>query len=334
MTEFSIGFDTSNYTTSCAVFDGETGENKGRLLDVPEGALGMRQSEALFSHIRRMPEIFAGLPLSDGRVIAVGASAAPRETEGSYMPCFLAGASHGAVLARGLGAPFFEFSHQQGHVAAAAWSAGRLGILDEPMLCWHLSGGTTELLFVEPAGGSVTCKILGGTSDVSAGQLIDRAGNLLCMKFPSGAELDRLASGTESGGQYAPKIDGYRFSLSGVEHKMKAMVSAGKPPGEIAYFTFWAVTSAVRAVTAAARKEYGGVPVLYTGGVASSGFMRRAVPDGLFAEPKYSADNAMGIAILAYRGLHYAKTAGQAPARAGVSIPAAPSRETGDNADG
>jgi N6-L-threonylcarbamoyladenine synthase len=171
------------------------------------------------------------------------------------------------------------------------------------MLCWHLSGGTTELLYVKPSGVSIACEILGGTTDVSAGQLIDRAGNLLGMKFPSGAELDALACAETGGNEYTPKIEGYYFSLSGAEHKMKAMVSAGSPVSEIAYFTLWAVTSAVIKITAAARKQYGDLPVLYSGGVASSKFMRRAVTDGLYAAAGYSADNAMGTAILAHRAV-------------------------------
>lgn len=300
MREYAIGFDTSNYTTSCAVFDGEMGENAGKLLEVPEGALGMRQSDALFLHVKRLPEVFSDLQF-EGKAVAVGASATPREAEGSYMPCFLAGVSHGEILAKGMGIPFYKFSHQQGHVAAAAWSAGRSDLMEAPMLCWHLSGGTTELLLVKPRGVSFLCEVIGGTSDISAGQLVDRAGNLLGLKFPSGAVLDEFAIGMESGEEYSPKVGGLKFSLSGVEHKMKAMVSAGKTTDEIAYFTLWAVTSVVKNATAAALEKYGGLPVLFSGGVASSKFIRRALPDGIYAQPKYSADNAMGTAILAHR---------------------------------
>ena len=43
-----VGFDTSNYTTSAAWWDGREGRNESRILDVPQGALGLRQSDALF----------------------------------------------------------------------------------------------------------------------------------------------------------------------------------------------------------------------------------------------------------------------------------------------
>ena len=57
----SLGIDTSNYTTSVAVFDGESGENVGKLLEVPSGAQGLRQSEALYQHVRQLPALFAKL---------------------------------------------------------------------------------------------------------------------------------------------------------------------------------------------------------------------------------------------------------------------------------
>ena len=76
----------------------------GKLLEVPSGALGLRQSEALFQHVRQLPALFAKLRqegLLEG-IVAVGASTRPRAVEGSYMPCFLAGESQGRSLAHAL----------------------------------------------------------------------------------------------------------------------------------------------------------------------------------------------------------------------------------------
>ena len=185
-----LGIDTSNYTTSVALFDGMRGYNLGRLLEVPEGALGLRQSDALFQHVKRLPLLIHQLRTEgklDAPISAVGASVKPRWVEGSYMPCFLAGESQGRSLADLLHVPFYPCAHQQGHIAAAAWSAGRAELLDRPHLAWHLSGGTTELVLVEPAGATVECTCIGGTSDISAGQLIDRTGKLLNLTFPAGS---------------------------------------------------------------------------------------------------------------------------------------------------
>lgn len=154
-----LAFDTSNYTTSVASFDGTEGHNISRLLDVEQGALGLRQSDALFAHVKRLPELadrlFSDIG-TDAGFEAVGVSTRPRAVEGSYMPCFLAGESQARVLGAALGVPVLPFSHQQGHIAASLWGSGHMELMDEPHLAWHLSGGTTELLRVTPEGkGSV-----------------------------------------------------------------------------------------------------------------------------------------------------------------------------------
>lgn len=305
-----LGLDTSNYTTSAAVFDGEGGRNQGRLLEVRPGELGLRQSDALFQHVKHLPEVVEAL-LGEGglgTVQAVGASTRPRAVEGSYMPCFLAGASQGQVLSQVLGVPFYAFSHQQGHLAAAAWSAGRLDLLDRPFLAWHLSGGTTELLRVEPEEDrvAVRAEILGGTSDISAGQLIDRTGVLLGLPFPAGKEVEKLSRQAQKREYYKVKVNGLTFSLSGMENKVRQMVQRGEEPAEIAWFAQETVCRVVQACTKAAMEAYPGLPVLCSGGVASNGRLKELLRQNcgaLFAQPQFSTDNAMGTAVLTWRAL-------------------------------
>lgn len=301
-----LGIDTSNYTTSVALFDGVSGYNLGRLLDVPEGALGLRQSDALFQHVKHLPEIFAALRAEgrlDGCIAAVGASTKPRWVEGSYMPCFLAGESQGRGIADTLGVPFFPCAHQQGHIASAAWSAGRPDLLDRPHLAWHLSGGTTELLYVQPDGVSVWAQKLGGTSDISAGQLIDRTGQLLGLPFPAGKALDGLYGQADVCQNYTVKINDLTFSLSGMENKVRELVERGTPPANVARFVVDTVVKAVLRTTDKALEQYPGLPVLCSGGVASNSALRAALRDAVFAPPQYSTDNALGVAILARRAL-------------------------------
>ena len=299
-----LGLDTSNYTTSAAWFDGTAGENQGRLLEVAQGALGLRQSDALFQHVKRLPEVFHALGALRG-VGAVGASTRPRAVEGSYMPCFLAGEGHGRVLADALGVPFVSVSHQQGHLAAAAWSAGRTDLLDAPMLAWHLSGGTTELLLVTPQGWNVRAERIGGSSDISAGQLIDRTGVLLGLPFPAGKGVDALSLRAEGGRGFPVRLDGLDFSLSGMENKVKQLAAQGRPEAEIARFAVDTVTDVVCRATRAAQALHPGLPVLCSGGVASNTLLRQVLKGcgACFAQPRYSTDNAMGVAILAHRAL-------------------------------
>ena len=301
-----LGIDTSNYTTSAAVYreDG-TGRNSSRLLDVEKGGVGLRQSDALFQHVKRLPERFSDLREAGflTEITAVGASTQPRAVEGSYMPCFLAGTSQGQVLAETLQVPFYGFSHQQGHIAAACWSAGRLELLDEPILAWHLSGGTTELLMVVPEKGNVRAARIGGTTDLAAGQLIDRTGKLLQLDFPAGKALDRLASQTEEKERFRVRLDGLNFSLSGVENKAQKLVEKGKEPAAVARYVLLTIASLIRRATDKAKLLYPGLPVLCSGGVASNSILRSFLYDAVFAAPEFSTDNAMGIAILASRRL-------------------------------
>ncbi|MEG2421500.1 MAG: DNA-binding protein, partial [Oscillospiraceae bacterium] len=302
----ALGLDTSNYTTSAAVFDGASGKNMGRLLDVPAGSLGLRQSDALFQHVKHLPGQIAGLKdgaLLDG-IAAVGASTRPRAVEGSYMPCFLAGEGQGRALADCLGVPFFAVSHQQGHLAAAAFFSGHPELMDAPFLAWHLSGGTTELLYVKPAGKNLSADCIGGTEDISAGQLIDRTGKLLGLDFPAGKALDGLCATHDKENYFTVKTRGLSFSLSGMENQAEGLCRQGEKPENVAFFVLASIADVVIRVTRQAQAQYGGLPVLCSGGVSSNTLLRAQLTSacgGLFAPPEYSADNAMGVAILAHR---------------------------------
>ena len=300
-----IGFDTSNYTTSIAYFDGVDGVNESRLLRVKAGELGLRQSDAVFAHIKSLPELSGRLfsHIQKGNITAVGVSARPRAVEGSYMPCFMVGYTHAKLLSDALGVPLFEVSHQQGHVAASLWSAGRLDLMDKPHLAWHLSGGTTELLLVEPEGKNVKCSRIGGTSDISAGQLIDRTGLLLGLPFPSGKHLDALSKTAQGREVFRVKCPGLEFSLSGVQNKVQQFHEKQGDAAETAAYALRCVASAVLKATENALKEYPGFPVVFSGGVASNSMLRDVLKplEPVFAQPQYSTDNAMGVAVLAHR---------------------------------
>ena len=294
-----LGFDTSNYTTSVAAFNGTTGINQGELLTVKAGALGLRQSDALFQHVRALPEIVARIAsqIKASDIAAVGASTRPRAVEGSYMPCFLAGESQARNIASVLGVPFYAFSHQQGHLAAILWSSGHMELMEQEFLAWHLSGGTTELLHVSPG---LKTEIIGGTTDISAGQLIDRTGQLLGLAFPSGKVLDALAGNTSQKG-YAVKVNSMKFSLSGMQNKVIERHEAGAPDEEVAGFALATCVNAIRTATLQGRSRMGmKLPVVFTGGVSSNSLLRLRMQeeDAVFGPPQYSTDNAMGIAVL------------------------------------
>ncbi len=287
----ALGFDTSNYTTSVALY-GQVKNNISRLLPVKEGSLGLRQSDAVFAHTIALPELTETL-LADftGEITSVGVSIFPRRAAGSYMPCFKVGELVARSIAASRKVPCYTFSHQEGHLASAIVSTGNEELFKREFLAWHLSGGTTELLYVKP--NLEICKI-GGTSDISAGQLIDRCGVMLGLKFPAGRELDKMAVLKDT---YKIKLNGLNFSLSGMENKANEWKGEKE---ELAGFVLGSVADAICRVTKSAKTEYGNIPVLVTGGVAGSRIVREKMADAIFCEPRFSSDNALGIAALAY----------------------------------
>ncbi len=304
MSRLYLGIDTSNYRTSAAIFDAETlfYQNFNRLLDVPVGAHGLRQSEALFQHTLHLHKQLARLPAGVGKEIrAVCASTRPRAVEGSYMPCFLAGEGTARSIAHLLDIPFYTASHQQGHLAAAALGAGCLDMLGKTFLAWHLSGGTTELLKVTPDSNGLPCaEIIGGTTDISAGQLVDRIGVLLGLGFPAGIELEQLAIKGEQKG-FPVKVKDCFFSLSGMQNKAEQLHDTSKPAEKVARFVIETIAYAVVEATGQARKDEK-YPVLCAGGVMGNMYIQQQMKEkfnAYFAMPELSGDNAVGAAILA-----------------------------------
>lgn len=300
-----LGLDTSNYTTSAAYL--AAGADKPvqakQLLPVKEGEMGLRQSDAVFHHTRQLPEILERLsePLSGG-VVAVAASDRPQQREGSYMPCFLVGAGAARQLGAVLGVPVYFFTHQQGHVMAALTGADCLSLRERPFLAFHVSGGTTDALLVEPDESSIIrCRVVGHSLDLKAGQLIDRVGGLLGLPFPAGPALEQLALQADK--TYRPKatLRGADCHLSGVENQCRDRLAKGESPAEIARFCLDSVGTAVEGMTEAILREYGDLPVVYAGGVMSNSLLKQRFTDrfgGRFAPPVYAADNAAGIACL------------------------------------
>ena len=312
MTECTVGFDTSNYTTSVAVatLDGRVVANFKTLLTVKEGQRGLRQSDALFEHTRNLPSLTDRLKdfLAEGeyRPVAVGVSATPRDAEGSYMPCFLAGVSAAHSFSAALNIPLYNFSHQNGHIMAAAYSSGEAErLLSSPFVAFHVSGGTTEALYVEPREKNFAVTLVGETDDINAGQLIDRVGVMMGLSFPAGREMERAAS-EYSGRIYRHSVcvrEG-RCSLSGGENIAAKIYEKSKDTSEVAAFVFDFVCRTLVAMGEDVQSRFGRTPVLFAGGVMSNKLMREKLAerfDAYFSEPEFSADNAAGIALLCGR---------------------------------
>lgn len=301
MSEF-LGIDTSNYTTSAAIFSGGKIWQNKKLLPVKKGELGLRQSDAVFHHVQQLPEVLEPVLSCSGKISAVGVSARPRDAEGSYMPCFTAGVGTARALSQALRVPLRLFSHQAGHIAAALYSANQLDLLNKRFLAFHVSGGTTEAVLVEPdAERILRVQIAASSLDLKGGQAVDRVGAMLGLGFPAGRELERLA--LKSAAHYSPKpsMKGCDCSLSGLENKCRDMLGRGEAKEDVARFCLDYLGASLDAMCAALLQEYGSLPVLFAGGVMSNTILRDKLEQkygACFAEPEYSSDNAAGIAVL------------------------------------
>lgn len=301
-----LGIDTSNYTTSVCLYDSDSGEavSKRRLLPVKEGECGLRQSDAVFHHVQQLPDMFE--EAFDGftdDVRAIGVSDKPRAVEGSYMPCFTVGTAAADILASVLKIPVYRFSHQQGHIAAALYSVDRFDLFNKKHIAFHVSGGTTEALLVNGSSGFVTTELIAKTLDLNAGQLIDRVGVMLGLRFPCGKELERLALQCDEPIKVKATLKNFDCCLSGGQNIAEKLLKDGKSPAYIARYTMEFIAAAISGMSSRIREAYGDLPFVFAGGVMSDSIIRdkfRAQYDCVFSMPEFSCDNAAGTAVLAY----------------------------------
>ena len=312
-----LGFDTSNYTTSVALYDSDQDRvwHAKRLLPVKPGEKGIRQSDAVFHHTQQLPELLETV-LTDvaeamhlsrkqlaNEIAGIGVSTRPRRVEGSYMPCFTVGMTQAYDIGAVLDLPVREFSHQEGHIAAALYSAGRLDLIGTEFCAFHVSGGTTESLFVAPGTECpVEARLEGTSTDLQAGQAIARTGVMLGLPFPAGPALEQLALKSEQTYKVRPSANGLDVSLSGVENKCQKMLAEGERPEDIALFCLRSVEAALQSMADALLEQHPGKHLVFSGGVMSNGIIRKdfeARYDCSFAAPEFSADNAAGVAVLA-----------------------------------
>lgn len=317
-----VGLDTSNYTTSgaaCTV--GEDGRitviaNCKAPLPVAEGARGLRQSDAVFAHVKNLPavirELRGVLEAGNYRVAAVGVSATPRDAADSYMPCFLTGIAAAEAFAAGGGAAVHRFSHQSGHIMAALYSSGALTVgklLTDDFLAFHVSGGTTEAVVAHPREGGFDVELVGCGADLHAGQVIDRVGVLMGLDFPCGRVMEELAvQNTDPLPQIKTCVREGTCHLSGLENQAADLWRKTGNAPLVSSFVLTTIGKTLRKMTdqlQAARTEGGEavLPVVYAGGVMSNKFIRPILTKGAgwksyFSEPAFSADNAAGVSIL------------------------------------
>ena len=300
-----MGLDTSNYTTSVCIYNATKKKfiSKRQLLKVDSGKLGLRQSDAVFQHVKMLPKLVEDIMFETlGEIEAYGASSRPRDKDKSYMPCFKVGSGLANTLAEVAGKRYYFFTHQQGHIAAALYSTNRLDLLTDEFIAFHVSGGTTDAVLCYEKTDLLKCDTLSTSLDLHAGQLIDRIGVKLGLEFPCGKKLEELALKCNDDIKVKPTLVNGNCCISGFQNQAEKLIEKGKKPEYVAKFTLMCVAVSITAMLSEILKD-NRLPVVFSGGVMSNSIIRRYIRRNIdaqmhFCAPEYSTDNALGIALL------------------------------------
>ncbi len=308
MNRYYLGIDTSAYTTSIAVVDEKNNIvfDSRKILRVKRNKKGLRQQEAVFQHLNNLPTMIDVLTseIEIEKLSTIAVSNRPRNIEGSYMPVFVVGKGQAYIISKLLNIPYKEFSHQEGHIAAAMMNSEFAK--KDKFLAFHLSGGTTELLIVENRKENLNIDLIGGTLDISVGQLIDRIGVELGYLFPCGKQLDQLSkSGSIISLKYPVSTKSTWANFSGMENFLKKLIKEDEYEYKhIIKTMFYTIGLTLEKIILSACIEENINDVVLIGGVSSNSFigeyllhkLERKGINIFIPNGKLCTDNGVGIA--------------------------------------
>ena len=223
--------------------------------------------------------------------------------------------------------PLIGVHHLKGHIFVNEM----IRPLEYPMMALVVSGGHTELVYVE---NDESFRIIGTTLDDAIGEAYDKVARVMKEAYPGGPVIDRLAK--EGKPHYhlpTPKVDGLNFSFSGLKNAVLQLVkkeeAAGNPinKNDLAFaFQETALNVLVRK-TKLALEQYPCRTLVLAGGVAANSRLRQLMEENfqdvqLILPPlKYCTDNALMIACAAHHYLKHGKFVGlESPSMPSMSI--------------
>jgi N6-L-threonylcarbamoyladenine synthase len=303
-----LGIDTSCYTTSIAAISLNKNIilNEKTLLKVKENTKGIRQSEGVFQHINNLGDNFEKIKdiLSNYNISAVCVSTKPRPVKDSYMPVFLAGYNYAKTISSVLNIPLYETTHQENHIEASLYNTY---VPKKEFISIHMSGGTTEILKVNKHNYKYNIDIIGGSKDLSFGQLIDRIGVNLGYNFPCGKYVDESAINcieTIGEGLKTSVKDGY-MNISGLENQIYKVMN-NFDEHYICKLTLDSIVRIMYKSLIYLCDKYSMYDVVFAGGVSASKYIKNNLTYKLrkhnincyFTEPDYATDNALGCSLI------------------------------------
>jgi N6-L-threonylcarbamoyladenine synthase len=218
----------------------------------------------------------AGADLDDVGLVAV--------TQGpGLVGALLVGMAAAKAVALALGVPFIGVNHLEGHIYANWLDHGPI---DEPFVCFLVSGGHTMLVHVpEP----FHYEVLGQTLDDAAGEAFDKIARFMGLGFPGGPALDALARNGNPAAIRFPRAmadsGDFDFSLSGLKTAVVRHLTAARGRGEeprpedVAASFQEAVVDVQVAKTIAAAEAKGVRTIALGGGVVANSRLRELMAE-------------------------------------------------------
>ena len=301
---YILGIDTSAYTTSIALIDADTKEilaDERKVLQVKKGQKGLRQQEAVFQHLINLPQVYDRISQDLSKVKMVSVSSKPRNEDGSYMPVFIVGQNFGKVISNTLSCKYIEYSHQENHIGASL--IDNYKNINEELLAVHISGGTTEFVLAKKSSKGFDTKIVGGTKDITFGQLIDRLGTLMDFPFPCGKHMEDYLQGKQVEKIATPPISKDSFiNLSGMENYYGNLLNKHSKETIINSLFKYIAECIIHIINSLSDLQF--KTVIISGGVASNSYIRNYILDNnsdyeiLLPTVENSSDNAVGLTFL------------------------------------
>lgn len=272
-----LGVESSCDETGLAVYDTEA----GLLAHAIHSQVAMHAEYggvvpelASRDHIRRV------IPLTRGVMQQAGLSLANLDaiayTQGPGLAgALLVGASFANALAAALQIPSIGIHHLEGHLLSPLLANPRP---EFPFVALLVSGGHTQLMRVDGVG---RYELLGETVDDAAGEAFDKTAQLLCLGYPGGPALSKLADGGDAYRFKLPRpmlhSGDLEFSFSGLK---TAVLTLSRKEGEsaradIAAAFQVAVVDVLAAKCMAALKQTGLRQLVVAGGVGANRALRQ-----------------------------------------------------------